>query len=91
MHGQIDIIGLKSYNISVIQIVKDNRRIIMEKLKKIIPLVIPPLAVLAVMLIVFKASGMYPFGEGSVSWCDMTQQVVPLLMDFKDSQACFLI
>lgn len=84
MHGQIDIIGLKSYNISVIQIVKDNRRIIMEKLKKIIPLVIPPLAVLAVMLIVFKASGMYPFGEGSVSWCDMTQQVVPLLMDFKD-------
>lgn len=56
----------------------------MEKLKKIIPLIVPPLGVLAVMLIVFKASGMYPFGEGSVSWCDMNQQVVPLLMDLKD-------
>ncbi|WP_124099387.1 YfhO family protein [Ruminococcus sp. Marseille-P6503] len=56
----------------------------MEKLKKLIPLIAPPLAALAIMLMVFKAGGMYPFGEGSVSWCDMNQQVVPLLMDFKD-------
>ena len=56
----------------------------MEKLKKLIPFVVPPVGVAAIMLIVFKACGMYPFGDGSVSWCDMNQQVVPLLMDLKD-------
>ncbi len=56
----------------------------MKKLKKIVPLVVPPLGVLAVMLFTFKLAGLYPFGDGTISWCDMNQQVIPLLMDFKD-------
>lgn len=56
----------------------------MEKLKKIIPIIIPPLGVLMIMLIVFNSAGLYPFGQGSVSWCDMNQQTIPLLINFKD-------
>lgn len=56
----------------------------MKKLKNILPFALPPLLVLAVMLAVFHSAGLYPFGEGSVAWCDMYQQTIPLLTDFKD-------
>ncbi len=56
----------------------------MKKLKKILPFVIPPLGVLAIMMFVYWKAGMYPFGSGTISWCDMNQQVIPLLIDFKD-------
>lgn len=36
------------------------------------------------MLFVFKNYNMYPFGQGSIAWCDMNQQGIPLLMNFKD-------
>lgn len=36
------------------------------------------------ILYLFRENGMYPFGEGSVSWCDMSQQSVPLFADLKD-------
>ncbi len=52
--------------------------------KKYYALFLPPLLTLAVMLFVFKSFDMYPFGKGSIAWCDMNQQVIPLLMDFKD-------
>lgn len=39
---------------------------------------------LAVLLIGFYVGSMFPFGEGTVSWCDMNQQGIPLLCDFKD-------
>lgn len=32
----------------------------------------------------FFAGGLFPFGYGTVSWCDMNQQAIPLLCDFKD-------
>lgn len=46
--------------------------------------IIPPLIVLCAMLIFYKANGLYPFGENTIAWCDMDQQVIPLLMQFKD-------
>lgn len=45
---------------------------------------IPPLAVMLILCIIFKIGGLYPFGNLTISWCDMNQQVVPLLLDFKD-------
>ena len=37
-----------------------------------------------ILLAAYLAGGMFPFGEGTVSWCDMNQQAIPLLCDFKD-------
>ena len=44
----------------------------------------PPFFVMAVFAIVFATNGLFPFGVNSLSWCDMNQQVIPLLCDFKD-------
>lgn len=46
--------------------------------------VIAPCAVAAILLIVYAVCGLFPFGSGTISWCDMNQQVIPLLMDFRD-------
>ena len=46
--------------------------------------VFPPLIVLCAMLLFYKTNGLYPFGEKTIAWCDMDQQVIPLLMQFKD-------
>lgn len=46
--------------------------------------VIPPVVVLIAMLALCSRNGLYPYGDKTLSWCDMDQQVVPLLMDFKD-------
>lgn len=35
-------------------------------------------------MLLFYYYGMYPFGDLSLAWCDMKQQVIPFLMDFKD-------
>lgn len=43
-----------------------------------------PCLVAAVLLSVYAAYGLFPFGTGTISWCDMNQQVIPILMDFKD-------
>lgn len=56
----------------------------MDKLKKILPFIVPPLAVMLIMGFTFYRNDLYPFGDGTVSWCDMSQQVIPLLTDFKD-------
>ena len=45
---------------------------------------VPPIIVLSAMLSLYSENGLYPYGNKTVSWCDMDQQVVPLLMDFKD-------
>lgn len=44
----------------------------------------PPSIVFIAMLIYFASNGYYPFGNMTVSWCDMDQQVVPLLIQLKD-------
>ena len=55
-----------------------------EWARKLLPYLAPPFFVMALMLVNFYVNGLYPFGEGTVAWCDMTQQVIPLLCDFKD-------
>ncbi len=52
--------------------------------KLLLTLIIPPLAVIIIGLAVFAGSGLYPFGDKTLAWCDMHQQVLPLLLDFKD-------
>ncbi len=42
-----------------------------------------PLLTLAILLAVYAVFGLYPFGAGSIAWCDMNQQVVPLLAEFR--------
>ena len=54
------------------------------KFKQYFSLVLPPILTLSVFLYIFKIYNMYPFGKGSVAWCDMNQQGIPLLMNFKD-------
>lgn len=46
--------------------------------------IIAPVAVMLMMLTVFYYYRMFPFGDKTLSWCDMNQQVIPFLMDFKD-------
>ncbi len=45
---------------------------------------LPPLITLIFMLFIYKRYDMYPFGTRSLSWCDMSQQTVTLLNQFKD-------
>ena len=45
---------------------------------------IRPIAVIIIGLAVFAGNGLYPFGDKTLAWCDMHQQVLPLLLDFKD-------
>lgn len=52
--------------------------------KLLLTLIIPPIAVIVIGLAVFAGSGLYPFGDKTLAWCDMHQQVLPLLLDFKD-------
>ena len=56
---------------------------VLDVLKKLVFL-FPPIVVLVATLITFKANGLYPYGGKTISWCDMDQQVIPLLIDFKD-------
>ncbi len=39
------------------------------------------------LLPVFWRTGLYPLGENTLVWCDMRQQVMPLLMQLKDMLA----
>ena len=52
--------------------------------KKYASLIISPLAVLLLMGIVFFCYSLFPFAENTLSWCDMSQQVLPILLEFKD-------
>ena len=45
---------------------------------------LPPLIVCAAMTFLSKVNGLYPFTGKTIAWCDMDQQVIPLLLDFKD-------
>ena len=43
----------------------------------------PPIIVAIAMLIFLHARGFYPFGDFTISWGDMDQQTIPLLLDYK--------
>lgn len=46
-----------------------------------------PIIVMVIMSLVFTVRGLYPFGNGTIAWCDMTQQVVPMIANFEDMLA----
>lgn len=54
------------------------------KIPNILYFILTPVLVMAVVLLAFSNGNLYPFGNKSVSWCDMSQQTIPLLIDFKD-------
>ncbi len=68
--------SLNNFRNNLISLFKDWRRLF--------TLIIPPLFVMALMLTVFALNDMYPFGGRTLALCDMHQQVVPLMLDFKD-------
>ena len=43
-----------------------------------------PLFIMFIVSVVFMRHGLYPFGNGTIAWCDMTQQVIPLTADLRD-------
>ncbi len=45
---------------------------------------VAPALVAAILLSVYAAYGLFPFGTGTISWCDMNQQVIPFLMDLRN-------
>ena len=53
-------------------------------MKQFVKFLFSPLFVAITMIFVFFAYHLYPFAENTLAWCDMTQQVIPLLLDFKD-------
>ena len=46
-------------------------------------LVASPLAALCTLCLLFAAFQLFPFGGLTLAWCDMKQQVLPLLLDLK--------
>ena len=53
-------------------------------MKKYWQCLLPPVASGALCLIVFAIFQLFPFAQRTLSWCDMNQQVVPLLLDLKN-------
>lgn len=43
-----------------------------------------PLVAGIIFLAMCGTHGLYPFGDKSIAWCDMNQQIIPLMADFKD-------
>ncbi len=54
------------------------------KIKKIYPFILPPSLTFILIGTLFALNGIFPFGSKTISWCDMNQQTIPLLMDLKD-------
>ncbi|MBQ7501553.1 YfhO family protein [bacterium] len=55
-----------------------------KKMQTALKLGLPPLLTLLLLSIIYYVNGVYPFGPRSISWSDMTHQIVPLLNSFKD-------
>lgn len=47
-------------------------------------IIFSPIIVVILMVIFYAFKGIYPFGTKTIAWCDMEQQVIPILMQFKD-------
>lgn len=55
-----------------------------SKIRQRLGYFIPSVFTALIVMLIYRKYGLYPFGGGSVSWCDMNQQSIPLLMDLKD-------
>ena len=66
---------------------KEKRKLIFTKIESTISrfvFLLLPLITCLIYLLILKANSLYPFGDKSIAWCDMNQQVIPLLNCFKD-------
>lgn len=63
--------------------VKKSFDIIYANLKRFVFL-LTPIIIISLVLILFKVNKLYPFSDDSIAWCDVCQQVIPLMNDFKD-------
>jgi uncharacterized membrane protein YfhO len=45
---------------------------------------IPGLLVIAILAITYKMNNLFPFGPNTIAWCDMNQQVVPIMLQFRN-------
>ena len=52
-----------------------------EKLRR--PRFIAPAAVLLIGLLVYSVFSLFPFSGLTIAWCDMKQQVIPLVIEFR--------
>ena len=43
-----------------------------------------PIVIMIIISVVFMVKGYYPFGNGTIAWCDMTQQVIPMTANLED-------
>lgn len=55
-----------------------------EAMNRRCPLLVSPVLTMLMLMYVFRSREFYPFGGRTVAWCDMNQQVVPLLCQLKD-------
>ena len=44
---------------------------------------LPPVVMLLIFSIFYTVCGIAPFGTKSIAWCDMEQQVIPLMLDLR--------
>ena len=51
--------------------------------QKYIRALLPPLVMLLIFSIFYTVCGIAPFGTKSIAWCDMEQQVIPLMLDLR--------
>ena len=49
--------------------------------QKYIRALLPPLVMLLIFSIFYTVCGIAPFSTKSIAWCDMEQQVIPLMLD----------
>ncbi|MDD6634558.1 MAG: YfhO family protein [Ruminococcus sp.] len=61
-----------------------NKNIIKSAFKTAVPAFTVFLICCLLFLIYFAISGLYPFGDRSIVWCDFEQQYLPLLLEFKN-------
>ena len=70
------------------QIIKDSKiSLVLSKVESILTRFVyflVPFITCLIYLLILKTNSLYPFGDKSIGWCDMNQQVIPLLNCFKD-------
>lgn len=55
-----------------------------KKMKQLFIYMIPSFITGVILFSVFYLYGLYPFGNKTLAWCDMKQQVIPLLLQLKE-------
>ena len=55
-----------------------------EKFKYLMPMILSAALTYIILMLVFIKYGLYPFGKNTISWCDMDQQLTPILASIKN-------